>query len=96
MMAAMFSSSASLAGSPIKLLLLAVLAALALAVLVYVYWVKVEHRLTVVTPGRAYQSAAMPPEDMVRVAKSLGVQTVFDFRGETPESCVRSRPSTRR
>jgi protein tyrosine phosphatase (PTP) superfamily phosphohydrolase (DUF442 family) len=57
-------------------LLLAVLLAGAL----YGNWVLREHRLTVITPGRVYQSAAMPPDALVRVARRLGIQTVVDFR----------------
>lgn len=52
---------------------------------IYGYWVKAEHRLTVITPGHVYQSAAMPPEDLLRVTARLGVQTVFDFRGDSGE-----------
>jgi uncharacterized protein (TIGR01244 family) len=55
---------------------------LLLAGAIYGYWATVQHRLTVITPGRVYQSAAMPPEEMLRVAQRLGVQTVFDFRGD--------------
>lgn len=59
------------------------LLALLLAGLIYGYWATAEHRLTVVTPGRVYQSAAMPPADLVRLAHRLGIQTVFDFRGDS-------------
>jgi protein tyrosine phosphatase (PTP) superfamily phosphohydrolase (DUF442 family) len=67
----------------VRTLAIAALTALLLAGLAYGYWVGVEHRLTVVTPGRVYQSAAMPPDDLVRVANRLGIQTVFDFRGDS-------------
>lgn len=49
---------------------------------IYGYWVVVDHRLTVVTPGQVYQSAEMPPRELVQVTQHLGIQTVFDFRGE--------------
>jgi len=55
------------------------LASLAVGFL-YAYWVGVEHRLTVVTPGRVFQSAEMPPQDLVQLTERLGIQTVFDFR----------------
>jgi protein tyrosine phosphatase (PTP) superfamily phosphohydrolase (DUF442 family) len=53
-----------------------------LAGAVYGYWVIVDHRLTVVTSGQVYQSAEMPPQELVRVSQRLGIQTVFDFRGD--------------
>jgi protein tyrosine phosphatase (PTP) superfamily phosphohydrolase (DUF442 family) len=59
---------------------LSLLAAVLVAGALYGYWVLREHRLTVITPGRVYQSAAMPPDALVRVAKRLGIQTVVDFR----------------
>jgi uncharacterized protein (TIGR01244 family) len=59
---------------------------LAVAVLsagaIYGHWVWQDHRLTVVTPGRVYQSAQMPAQDLIRLAGRLGIQTVFDFRGD--------------
>lgn len=59
------------------------IAAVLLAGLLYGYWVEAQHRLTVITPGRVYQSAAMPPQDLLAVAHRLGIQTVFDFRGDS-------------
>jgi protein-tyrosine phosphatase len=47
---------------------------------IYVHWVYRDHRLTVVTPGRVFQSAEMPPQELAQVADRLNVQTVFDFR----------------
>jgi protein tyrosine phosphatase (PTP) superfamily phosphohydrolase (DUF442 family) len=52
---------------------------------IYGYWVVVDHRLTVVTSGQVYQSAEMPPRDLVRVAQRLGIKTVFDFRGDADQ-----------
>lgn len=66
-----------------RALSLLVLTALGLVGLIYGYWVVAEHRLTVVTPGHVYQSAAMPPEDLIRLAHRIGIQTVFDFRGDS-------------
>jgi protein tyrosine phosphatase (PTP) superfamily phosphohydrolase (DUF442 family) len=51
----------------------------------YAYWVCVDHRLTIVTPEQVFQSAEMPPEDLVRVSERLGVQTVFDFRADADQ-----------
>jgi protein tyrosine phosphatase (PTP) superfamily phosphohydrolase (DUF442 family) len=59
---------------------LGLLAAVLVAAALYGNWVLREHRLTVITPGRVYQSAAMPPEALVKVARRLGIQTVVDFR----------------
>ncbi len=47
---------------------------------IYVHWVFRDHRLTVVTPGRVFQSAEMPPQELAAVTDRLNVQTVFDFR----------------
>lgn len=60
--------------------LLLPLAALLGIAATYLYWVHVEHRLTEITPGRLYISAAMPPERTAALAQRLGVQTVLDFR----------------
>ena len=65
-----------------KYLLIAVFGAFLVAGVVYAKWVIGDHRLTVITPGRAFQSAAMSPEEMARVASGLKVQTVFDFRDD--------------
>ncbi len=59
---------------------LSLLAAVLVAGALYGNWVLREHRLTVITPGRVYQSAAMPPDTLVRVVQRLGIQTVVDFR----------------
>lgn len=59
--------------------------ALVLGGSLYGYWVYVDHRLTIVTPQRVFQSAEMPPEDLVRVSQRLGVQTVFDFRADADQ-----------
>jgi protein tyrosine phosphatase (PTP) superfamily phosphohydrolase (DUF442 family) len=73
---------ASAIARALRFLALVALAALAVMVGIYAQWVLGAHRLTVITPGRAYQSAAMPPEVMARVASGLKVQTVFDFRDD--------------
>jgi protein-tyrosine phosphatase len=67
---------------------LGLLAAVLLGAALYGNWVLREHRLTVITPGRVYQSAVMPPEALIQVAKYLGIQTVVDFRAysEAPAS----------
>jgi protein tyrosine/serine phosphatase len=46
----------------------------------YAWWHYVEHRLTVITPGEAYTSGAMPPETLKKVVKKYGIRTVFDLR----------------
>lgn len=65
----------------VELSALGVLVALSIVAFLYGYWVLIEHRLTVVTSRRVYQSAAMSPGKLIRVAKRLGIHTVFDFRG---------------
>ncbi len=69
----------------IQALLFCVVALVILGAIIYEYWNKVQHRFTVVTPGLVYQSAAMPPQTLVRVATERQIQTVFDFRGETDQ-----------
>jgi len=64
----------------IRALFIGVGLALLAAGFVYAHWIGVEHRLTVVTPRRVFQSAEMPPEDLVQLTERLGIQTVFDFR----------------
>jgi len=46
----------------------------------YGHWVFVQHRLRVVAPGRLYQSAAMPLDDLVCVARKHDIRTVIDLR----------------
>ena len=65
-----------------KYLFIALLGVLLVVGTIYANWVLSDHRLTVITPGRAFQSAAMSPEEMARVASGLKVQTVFDFRDD--------------
>jgi protein tyrosine phosphatase (PTP) superfamily phosphohydrolase (DUF442 family) len=67
---------------------LGLLAAVVVAGALYGNWVLREHRLTVITPGRVYQSAAMPPDALVQVAARLGIQTVVDFRAYTEAPAV--------
>ncbi len=76
------SHGAAIAARACKWIAIVLAAALAAMGAVYAQWVYGAHRLTVITPGRAYQSAAMPPEEMARVASHLKVQTVFDFRDD--------------
>jgi protein tyrosine phosphatase (PTP) superfamily phosphohydrolase (DUF442 family) len=76
------TGGSSMAARVFKYLFVALLGALLVAVIIYAKWVLSDHRLTVITPGRAFQSAAMSPEEMARVASGLKVQTVFDFRDD--------------
>lgn len=48
---------------------------------VYAWWQFMERRLSVITPGEVYTSAAMPPEKLRGMARRLGLRTVFDLRG---------------
>jgi len=65
---------------------------LALAVLALVlglgswslYFIHVRHRLGTVTLGQVYQSGAMPPAELQRLAKSLGLKSVIDLRTFNP------------
>ncbi len=53
---------------------------------VYGYWVVAQHRLTVISPNKVYQSAAMSPAALEKVVTANGIQTVFDFRGDPDDS----------
>jgi len=44
------------------------------------YWSMAEHRFTAITPHQLYQSAQMPPEQLLRVAAKHGIRTVIDLR----------------
>lgn len=44
------------------------------------YDIHVRHRLGVVTHGQVYKSGAMPPDQLQKVAKDLGLRAVIDFR----------------
>ena len=48
------------------------------------YDIHVRHRLGTVTMGKVYQSGAMPPGEMRKVAQRLGLRTVIDLRTFTP------------
>ena len=69
------------------------LAALALA---YAHWELVERRLITVTPGRVYQSAAMPPDELVATMRRHGIRTVIDLRDEHPRQCAAERRALQR
>lgn len=70
-------------------ILVGVLLAVLVCGAIYLHWVHVAHRLTVVCPGRVYQSAAMPPGRLLRAVRRLEVDTVIDFRGATEMPLVR-------
>lgn len=44
------------------------------------YWEKVQHRFTVVTEHQLYQSAEMPPDELLELARNHGIRTVVDLR----------------
>jgi hypothetical protein len=73
-----------------ELAAIGVLVALSSIASLYGYWVLIEHRLTVVTSKRVYQSAAMSPRKLIRLAKRLGIHTVFDFRGNGDSHLART------
>lgn len=47
----------------------------------YAWWHWMEHRFTVVSPGRVFTSAAMKPEQLRKVVLKQGIRTVVDLRG---------------
>ncbi|BDU72775.1 protein phosphatase [Mesoterricola silvestris] len=48
------------------------------------YHIRVLHRLGTVTRGQVYQSGAMPPADLLKVARELGLKSVIDLRTFNP------------
>jgi hypothetical protein len=46
----------------------------------YGYWVLFDYRLTVISAGRVYQSAAMPVPTLLKATKRHRIGTVIDFR----------------
>ena len=46
----------------------------------YVWWHFVEHRFTVISPGRVYTSGAMPPKVLRKTVRRHGIRAVFDLR----------------
>lgn len=46
----------------------------------YAYWSLVLHRFTAVTEHQLYQSAEMPPDELIEVAADYGIRTVIDLR----------------
>lgn len=51
----------------------------------YLEWVHGQHRFAVIRDGRVYQSAMMPPDELVRVVRQRGIDVVMDFRKGGPE-----------
>lgn len=47
----------------------------------YAWWHFVEYRLTVISRGQVYTSAAMSVSSLEKVVKRLGIRTVVDLRG---------------
>ncbi|MFK7742557.1 MAG: dual specificity protein phosphatase family protein [Planctomycetota bacterium] len=50
----------------------------------YLKWLAWDHRLIEVTPQRVFQSAAMPPADLLAACRQHGIRTVIDLRDCRP------------
>jgi len=46
----------------------------------YAYWIAAEYRFTAVTEHQLYQSAEIPPDQLLDVARANGIRTVIDLR----------------
>ena len=46
----------------------------------YCYWAEFNSKLTTVTEGKVYRSAAMSPEKLKKTIQQLGINTVIDLR----------------
>lgn len=57
-----------------------VLVTLGIAGLAHLHFVFVQYRLQTIAPAKLYQSAAMPPNDLLALARQLNLRTVIDLR----------------
>lgn len=69
----------------LKIALVAVLAPVLFAAGCYVKWCACDSRLSTITPGTVYQSAAFASEDLVDVCQQHGIRTVIDLRDSQPD-----------
>ena len=66
---------------------------LALVAISFYLWEYGLHRFTVVTEHQLYQSAEMPPDELIRVANSHRIRTIIDLRTseESPDDVAAER-----
>ncbi|MDP6423411.1 MAG: sulfur transferase domain-containing protein [Planctomycetota bacterium] len=69
------------------------LAALAVfaSLLSYLHWVEARRRWTTVVDGEFYQSAKMPPSELVERAMQHGLRAVIDLRDDEPDNVAAER-----
>ncbi|MFO1054435.1 MAG: hypothetical protein U1F36_19615 [Planctomycetota bacterium] len=72
------------------LTLVVVVAALACAA-DYGVWVVFRHRLIAIDDGSVFQSAEIPPEQLVEVSKARGIKAVIDLRDTRPDAIEAER-----
>ena len=48
----------------------------------WLYWVRVQNRITTISKGEVYQSAAMSADEMAELVHEFGIRTVVDLRTE--------------
>jgi uncharacterized protein (TIGR01244 family) len=58
---------------------------------VYAKWLLVDAKLSTITPGTLYQSAALAPAALVSTCDALGVRTVIDLRNSRPDDVAACR-----
>ncbi|HEB53347.1 MAG TPA: hypothetical protein ENI87_08850 [bacterium] len=69
----------------LKAVAVVLIADLLLVAAIYVKWTTLDHRLVTITPGAMYQSAMMPPDELVATCRELGIKTVIDLRDSKPD-----------
>jgi len=63
-----------------KILALAVGIGITVLIGYYAYWALVQYKFTTITEHQIYQSAQMPPDEILGVARERGIRTVIDLR----------------
>ena len=64
---------------------IAAVALLMLGGIRYGHWALVEHRMVTVEEGELYQSAEIPPAELVELVADRGIQAVIDLRDTEPQ-----------
>lgn len=76
---------------PVELVLSLFVLPVLIIIGMYAWWVHVDRRFTVITHDKIFQSGAMWPSRLVRLARRHGIHTVFDFRGDDVAGVAQER-----
>ena len=61
-------------------------APLLIAACIYAKWCVMDGKLTTITPGSVYQSAAFDADELLETCRRYGIRSVIDLRDNRPES----------